>query len=79
MQRRMLEESQKMVTDSSKRLGAAVQELRALLVCLLDVPPAPSFLLNSVASMQLAAEKNPEIAKDPAALSAQEVLEEVSV
>ncbi|KAI8981211.1 tubulin binding cofactor A [Trametes punicea] len=32
--RRMLEESGKMITDSASRLGAVVQELRELVVCL---------------------------------------------
>ena len=39
-QKRMLEESERMILDTNKRLGAAVQDLRDLIVGFL--PPSPS-------------------------------------
>lgn len=39
-QKRMLEESERMITDTDKRLGAAVQELGDLIV---SSTPPPSF------------------------------------
>lgn len=38
-QNRMLEESERMILDTNKRLGAAVQELRELIVGFLSSPP----------------------------------------
>lgn len=76
-QRRMLEESGKMITDSAERLGAVVQDLRDLLVRAMWTRE----WRNAVADIhvQLSAEKDPALADNEEVLKAKETLEEVSL
>lgn len=69
-QRRMLEESEKMIVDATTRLGKAVQDLRQLIVC----PPHCAFREGDPTLIQITAQKDPGLADDEQLLKAEEEL-----
>ena len=80
-QKRMLEESERMITDTDKRLGAAVQELGDLIVS--STPPRspfPSlFTAFSLSSLQIQAKADPALADAQELLSAEEEMGSVTL
>jgi hypothetical protein len=85
-QKRMLEESERMIVDTDKRLGDAVQELRNLIVC-----PASSPLILSLpsrhsaaffpflTSLQIRSKADPALAEAEELLNAEEEMEAAAI
>ena len=82
-QKRMLEESERMITDTDKRLGAAVQELGDLIVSSTPPPrsPFPSLFtaFSSLSSLQIQAKADPALADAQELLSAEEEMGSVTL
>ena len=81
-QKRMLEESERMITDTDKRLGAAVQELGDLIVS--STPPRSPFpslftAFSSLSSLQIQAKADPALADAQELLSAEEEMGSVTL
>lgn len=78
VQKKMLEESKKMVVDADNRLGKVVGDLRDLVVSGILGTWAPWLGVHSLV-VQVRAKKEPAMAEDEELLKAEEALEEVSV
>jgi tubulin-specific chaperone A len=81
-QRRILEESHRMIKDSDNRLGKAVQDLRELVVRLLILPIVITPDYERVfffLGRKLRVKAKPEFAEDDELVRAEDALEEASV
>ena len=77
-QKRMLEESERMILDTNKRLGAAVQELRDLVVSFPPTSRSPShldFVFSLPSSLQVQSKADPALAETQELLDAQGEME----